>query len=180
MRMITRTFRMNPEYDKVLSEEAEKHGLSVSSLLNQIIQQYVMFTRFTEKNPVINLPYNIFDQIIENINNNDLEEIGDKTGSSIPEETILQRGKQRNFETIFWLMEGIYDKYNNWFKFSRSTINGEERIHFAHQMNKQWSTFLENYIASMFKSILEINPKIEKRDNSITVYLPKKSPFKNV
>ena len=175
--MITRTFRMNPEYDKVLSEEAEKHGLSVSSLLNQIIQQYVMFTRFTEKNPTINLPYNIFDQLIENLKNEDLVEIGEKTGSSIPEETILQRGKQQNFETISWLMEGIYDKYNNWFKFSRTTVNGEERIHFFHQMNSQWSIFLGSFIDSMFKSILGINPKIESRDNSITVYLPKKSPF---
>ncbi|MEJ2242172.1 MAG: hypothetical protein P8Y18_08530 [Candidatus Bathyarchaeota archaeon] len=175
--MITRTFRMNPEYDKVLSEEAEKHGLSVSSLLNQIIQQYVMFTRFTEKNPTINLPFNIFDQLIENIKNEDLKEIGERTGSSIPEETILQRGKQRNFETLSWLMEGIYDKYNNWFKFSRSNVNGEERIHFFHQMNSQWSTFLGSFIVSMFKSVLELNPKIETRDNSITVYLPKKSPF---
>lgn len=168
---------MNPEYDKVLSEEAEKHGLSVSSLLNQIIQQYVMFTRFTEKNPVINLHYSVFDQLIENMNSKDLEKIGEKTGSTIPEETMLQRGKQQNFETIFWLMESIYDKYNNWFKFSRSIVNGEERIHFAHQMNNQWSIFLGSYISSMFKSILELNPKIEIRDKSITVYLPKKSPF---
>ena len=175
--MITRTFRMNPEYDKVLSEEAEKHGLSVSSLLNQIIQQYVIFTRFTEKNPTINLPYSIFDQLIKNIKNEDLEEIGEKTGSSIPEETILQRGKQRNFETISWLMEEIYDKYNNWFKFNRSTVNGEERIHFFHQMNNHWSTFLGSFIVSMLNSILGLNPKIEARENSITIYLPKKSPF---
>jgi predicted HicB family RNase H-like nuclease len=55
--MVTRTFRVNPEYDKILNDEAEKHGLSVSALLNQIIRQYVFMTRFTEKVPAITLSY---------------------------------------------------------------------------------------------------------------------------
>lgn len=32
---------MSPEYDKILSDESERHGLTVSALLNQIIRQYV-------------------------------------------------------------------------------------------------------------------------------------------
>lgn len=171
---------MNPEYDEVLSEEAEKKFLSVSSLLNQIIRRYVLFTRFNERPSAIVLPYNVFDALIDHISDEDLAEIGKKTGATVIEENILQRGKPSNFDTITWLLETIYDSYNNWFNFTRSTINGEERIHFTHQLNTKWSQFLGSCMESVFKSILDINPKIEIRSNSVTVYLPKQSSLNRI
>ena len=178
--MVTRTFRINPEYDEVLSEEAEKQGLSVSALLNQIIQRYVLFTRFTERTPAITLPYSVFDFLIERVRDEDLVEVGEKTGAVVPEETLLQRGKIRNFDSVVWLLENVYDKYNNWFNCSRSVVNGEERIHLAHPLSEQWSRYLGGYVNSAFNSILDVNPKMEVRSNSVTVYLPRQAPLTRV
>lgn len=172
MRMVTRTFRLNPEYDKVLNEEASKQGLSVSALLNQIIRQYVLVTRFTDKVPAIILSYNTFAPLLERIPNKDLVEVAEKTGSIIPEEAILQRGERLTFESVNWLIEVVYGKYGNWFDASQSILNGKERLHLAHQLNHKWSTYLGSYMNSMFKSILDIEPKVETRANSITMYLP--------
>ena len=172
--MITRTFRLNPEYDKILNEEAEKHGLSVSALLNQIIRQYVLVSRFTEKVPSITLTYHTFTPILERIPDKDLVEIAEKTGSIIPEEAILQRGQKLNLNTINWFIDVIYGRYGNWFDSNQSIINGEERIHLNHQLNHKWSQYLSGYLRSMYESILDIEPKVETRENSVTLYL--KSP----
>jgi len=176
LRMITRTFRLNPEYDKILNEEAEKHGLSVSALLNQIIRQYVLVSRFTERLPAITLTYNTFAPMLERIPDKDLVDVAETTGSIIPEEAILQRGQKLNFDTITWFIDVIYGKYGNWFDSSQSVINGEDRIHLNHQLNHKWSQYLGGYMRSMFESILDLQPKIETRENSVTLYL---KPAKN-
>jgi hypothetical protein len=174
--MITRTFRLNPEYDKILNDEAEKHGFSVSALLNQIIRQYVLVSRFTERVPAITLTYHTFTPILERIPDKDLVEVAEKTGSIIPEEAILQRGQKLNVDSKTWFIDVVYGKYGNWFDSSQSIINGEERVHLTHQLNHKWSQYLGGYMRSMFESILGLQPKIETRENSVTLYL---KPAKN-
>jgi len=180
LKMVTRTFRLNPEYDVVLNEEAEKHGLSVSALLNQIIRQFVLVSRFTQRVPAITLSYHTFAPILDRISDNDLVEVAEKTGAIIPEEAILQRGIKMNFENVNWYIDVIYGKYGNWFDSNQSIINGEERVHLAHQLNHKWSQYLGGYMNSMFKSTLDLQPKVETRENSVTLYLkkPKSSPPK--
>lgn len=171
LRMITRTFRLNPEYDKILTEEAEKHGLTVSALLNQIIRQYVLVTRFTERTPSITLPYNILAPLLECVPENDLVNVAKSTGAIVPEDAILQRGKKLTFDSVIWFMDVVYGRYGNWFESTQSFINGEERVHLAHQLNKKWSQYLGSYMRAMFESILDIKPKVETRTNSVTLYL---------
>ncbi len=178
LRMITRTFRINPEYDKILNDEAEKHGLSVSALLNQIIRQYVLVSRFTERVPTITLTYNTFAPILDRVPDNDLVEVAEKTGSIIPEEAILQRGQKLTFESVNWFLDIVYGRYGNWFDSNKSIINGEERVHLTHQLNHKWSQYLGGYLRSMYESTLDMEPKVETRENSVTLYLkiPKSSP----
>ena len=178
--MVTRTFRLNPEYDTVLNEEAEKQGLSVSALLNQIIRQYVLVSRFTQRIPAITLTYHTFAPLLERIPDKDLVEVAEKTGAIIPEEAILQRGGRINFDTVNWLIDVVYGRYGNWFDSSQSIINGEERVHLTHQLNHKWSQYLGGYMHSMFESILNMEPKVETRENSVTIYLkPPKSSTAN-
>ena len=180
LRMVTRTFRLNPEYDTVLNEEAEKQGLSVSALLNQIIRQYVLVSRFTQRIPAITLTYHTFAPLLERIPDKDLVEVAEKTGAIIPEEAILQRGGRINFDTVNWLIDVVYGRYGNWFDSSQSIINGEERVHLTHQLNHKWSQYLGGYMHSMFESILNMEPKVETRENSVTIYLkPPKSSTAN-
>ena len=173
--MATRTFRINPEYDKVLNEEAEKNGLSVSALLNQIIRQYVVINRFTEKNPMITISQRTFSPVLECTSEDDLAKAGEKTGSIIPEEVLLLQGKSLDLNTVLWLLEVSLGKYGNWFDFSRSVLNGKERIHLSHQLNHKWSIFLENYVKGMFSSILDMNPDVKRRETSVTLYIPNRS-----
>jgi hypothetical protein len=176
LRMVTRTFRINPQYDKILNEEAAKHGLSVSALLNQIIRQYVLVTRFTEKVPALTIQYKTFEPLLEHINDKDLIAEAEKAGGILPEEAILQRGERLDLDSISWLINTVYGRYGNWFESSKSNVNGNDRIHLAHQMNHKWSTYIGSYMTSMYNSILDVNPKIETRANSVTIYLRKRPP----
>ena len=170
--MATRTFRINPEYDKILNEEAEKHGLSVSALLNQIIRQYVVISRFNEKNPSITLSQKTLAPVLESTKEEALIEVAQKTGSIMPEEALLLQGKKLDLDTVLWLLDINLSRYSNWFEYNHNVMNGKERIHLSHQLNHKWSIFLENYIKGMFQSILDMKPEIERRENSVTLYIP--------
>ena len=173
--MATRTFRINPEYDKILNEEAEKHGLSISALLNQIIRQYVVITRFAEKNPSITLSTNTFAPVLDSTLDEKLAKAAEKTGSIIPEEALLLQGKRLDLDTVLWLLDINLGRYGNWFEYNHSVMNDKERIHLSHQLNHKWSIFLEKYLSSMFQSILDMKPEIERRENSVTLYIPRRT-----
>jgi hypothetical protein len=85
----------------------------------------------------------------------------------------MMRGEKINLENICWLLEKGYGDYANWFDSFSSIIDGKQRFHLSHQMNNKWSTYVGAYMNSMFKSILDIDPRIEIRSNSVTIFLPK-------
>lgn len=154
-----------------MKEEAERHGLTVSALISQLIRQYVLVTRFAERTPAITLSLKVFDSLLGSVADDDLIALAEKTGQTVPEEEILQRGKPRNYDTVAWLLEVVYGKYNNWFCCSHTKINGKDRLHLSHQLNQKWSIFVGSYVHGIFKSNLDLDPKIERRPNSVTIDL---------
>ena len=43
---VTRTFRINKEWDDVLQKEALEQGVSVNVLMNKILRRYALFERW--------------------------------------------------------------------------------------------------------------------------------------
>jgi hypothetical protein len=180
--MVTRTFRMPPEYDKILEEEAKVHGITVSALLNQMIRQYVLVSRFTERTPTITMSYGTFSPMLDAISDKDLVEIAEHTGAIIPEEGLLRHGLKLDFDSVNWFIDTVYGRYGNWFDSNQSILNGKERVNLSHQLNHKWSLYLGAFMGKMFMSILDMEPQIETRPNSVTLYLqpPKDSKLKRV
>lgn len=171
LRMITRTFRLSQDFDKILEDESESHGLTVSGLLNQIVRRYVMLSRFDETSPILNLSYNIFLPMLKILPEKEFIEIGEKAGAILPEEEILQHGRRLDLDSIVWMIDTVYGRYGNWFNSNQSFVDGTEIFHLTHQFDLKWSKFLEAYMKSMFQEILNIQPKIQTRPNSVTIYL---------
>ena len=180
MKMVTRTFRMPPEYAKILEEEAALHGVTVSTLLNQMIRQYVMVSRFTERAPTITMSYSTFAPLLNAIPDKTLIEVAEQTGAIIPEEGLLRHGLKLDFDSVNWFIDTVYGRYGNWFDSNQSIIDGKERVNLTHQLNHKWSAYLGTFIGKMFTAILDLQPKIETRPNSVTLYLqpPKDLPLK--
>jgi len=44
-------------------------------------------------------------------------------------------------------------------------------LHLRHKFGSMWSAFIENYVASMFREILDYEPKVESLDNAVTIYI---------
>lgn len=174
-RTVTRTFRVDENWDRVLEEEAERRDISVSALLNQIVHRFVLTGRYYDDGLAVVLPDKTFASIIERVQEVDAAELGHNTGLTVPEDRFLMRGIKPNYESVIWFIEEVLDRCNGLF----SCVHHETRegtfLHLRHDLGENWSRFLGSYMVSTFKSLLGIDVRTELREDTVTVYINPKS-----
>lgn len=170
-RTVTRTFRVDVEWDEVLQVEAEKLGITVSALMNQILRRYAVADRFFDRYRTIVIGNKTFNSILQSLSENQIAELGKAAGCIRPKERLLSVGRPLSFDSLCWLIGEIYDRYDYWFKSEHHVVKNENIFQLNHNLDKNWSIFVSNYMASMFKTILDVDVKTESRDDSVTVYV---------
>ncbi len=171
---VTRTFRVNKEWDEILHKQADWQGISVSALIDQIIRRYVVSERYQTNLSVISMDSQAFLRLLQKINDNDIKDVGLVSGRLLPEEEILKRGLPKDFQSFVWLMEEVYGRYRGWFNIDHYTTKDQNILHLRHCLNYKWSAYLRNFFVSMLKSNLDIEITTEAREESITLYIQNK------
>jgi hypothetical protein len=171
---VTRTFRVEKDWDEILKEEAQWQGISVSALLNLIVRRYVVSQRFLDRSPTITIQDKELDLLLKKISENDIENAGMDSGLLLPEEALLSRGFPLNFESLAWLIEEIYGRYGGWFEVDHYATDKHYLFHLRHNISKKWSIYVSSFISSMFTSLLDIDIDPEIREDSVTIYIPNK------
>lgn len=88
---VGRSFRVDEEWLNVLTEEAEKQGVSVNSLLNKLLQQYA-YLRYMMRYGAITLTYKGFAGILECCPEDKIHENGVNSGAAIVRDLLLTMG----------------------------------------------------------------------------------------
>jgi len=172
---VTRTFRPDQKWDLVLEKEAEKRNISVSALLNQIVLKFVLADRYYVGGLAITLPSKTFTSLIERMREEDAAEVGNNTGRTIPKDRFLMRGVSPDYKSVIWFVEEILDRYNGLFQCVHHETRDKNFLHLRHNLGKNWSHFLSNYMVALFRSVLDIDVKTELREDSVTVYISNKA-----
>ena len=171
---VTRTFRINEEWDRILQEEAEKQGITVSALMSQILCRYVTSERFFERYQNITIGNKTLNAVIKKTSARNLATVGKSEGAIRPREQLLTVGLQPNFGSVCWLIEEIYDRNNYWYRCEHHVIKEQNVFNLIHNIDKNWSIFIGSYMASMFKALLNVDVTTEIEDDSVTVYVDNK------
>ena len=174
-RTVSRTFRLDQNWARILGEEAERRDISVSALLNQLVQKFIFTDRYYEGGLAVTLPNKTFTALIGRMRVEDASEVGSNTGLTIPEDRFLMRGMTPDYESVIWFFEEILDKYNGIFTCVHHENRDSAFLHLRHDMGENWSHFLSNYMISTFKSLLDIDVRTELREDSVTVYIDNKN-----
>lgn len=171
---VTRTFRVNKEWDQVLQEQADWQGISVSTLIDQIVRRYVVAERFRFNAPVVSIENKAFQKIIQELDEEEIQKIATETGIILPEEELLRRGLPNTFDSFVWIMKEVFGRYGGWFSVDHYKTETENVLHLRHYLGIKWSKYLENFFTTMFTKNLDIITKTETREESVTFYLPNK------
>jgi hypothetical protein len=151
-RATTRSFRVDKSLNRELEAEAEKQGLSVSYILESLVDDYLNNHRWKNNSRAISiLPQTLF-QLLDNLEEETLAQIGFKTGSSVPKQGLLMRGGSLSDESVKQVFQ-ILGEYDNWFTFSYHDT--DPPYFFLRNMNSEkWIVFIEAYLRGLYSSIL--------------------------
>lgn len=175
---ITRTFRINEEWNKVLQAEAKRLRVSVNTLMNQILRRYSIFHRFADRYGVLTIPNETFIPILEAASETGLAEAGKISGSTRPKDGLLMMGRPLDFNSLIWMIDELYGgpDFGRWFKCDHHIKINQDIFHLRHNLGKKWSIFTSNYLTYMFKSILDLDVKPELLDQAMTIKIKHKTP----
>ncbi|MGI0084921.1 MAG: hypothetical protein ACREBQ_07555, partial [Nitrososphaerales archaeon] len=113
---VLRSIRLSMEHDKVLEEDAKKKGISVNSLLTNLITKYAEWDRYAERFGFVTLGRQGFRSVFELMSDETLVAHGKEVGGkNAPDITRFWFGKL-NLETFFSFL-ALYSKYSGIFHY---------------------------------------------------------------
>jgi len=180
---ITRTFRIRQEWDNVLQKEAARQGVSVNVLLNKILRKYSLYSRWDDRNKDVTLPQRTLSEILNNVQVEDLAEVGTRSGALDAINLVNAMGLPMEYDSFVYLMTEHFGGPNfaRWFQCFHHTQGNKDIFHLQHGFGHEWSVFLEKYILSFLRSITDTDAKTRIYDYAVTLELtrPKSNPIQN-
>lgn len=166
---ITRTFRISQELDDILYEEAEGQGVSVNSLVNKIIQKYVLFDRWADKEGSISVTQQMFRRIQKEVTEDILARAGEASGPSDIIDIIGMMGVPQNYDSFVSLLLDHYGHYSRWFSCFHHSQRGQDVFHLQHNFGRGWSIYLKNYFLSALSALNITKVQVKVYDFAVNI-----------
>lgn len=179
MSTVNRSIRINKEYDDELKKEAKNRGLSLNSLVNQIIEKYVTTYKLIEMFPCLIIPHEMIKGWLNGLPEDFIIKEGAMTGSYIPKHGLFLNKMSPNLDGILWVMEKRVSQHSNWYQFQFQKNNGKLSLLLRHNLGRKWSIYLNAYYSTLFKELLNINVESEIGEKSLEIFIPETNKTKN-
>ncbi|HML02233.1 MAG TPA: hypothetical protein VK487_02550 [Candidatus Bathyarchaeia archaeon] len=171
-RTIGRSFRIEERWLNIVNEEAEREGISPNALVNRVLQDYCIFGRNTKRFPTITLSQKFFSQVIASCQEEKLRTIAIELGVKNVRDLFNTLGLDPNPENIFYLIKELLSHYSNWFTYSYHIKEKMQIFHLRHCYGKNWSIYISEMITTVVSTCLNIKPKIELSEETVTIHIP--------
>jgi hypothetical protein len=167
---VTRSFRIDKAWDEAINREAEKQGTSISSLLEKIVRDYILFYRWAEKLDSVIFSPTTIREIIDALDENELRKIAERVATSTFKESYLARGDSLDLDTVRFQIIDQMGRYANWFTVNEHETSGHY-FYIKHRLGDKWSVFVESYICTLIENIIGIKVETERIGPNILVKL---------
>jgi hypothetical protein len=142
---VTQTFRLDEKICDELSAEADAQRISLNSLVNRVLEEYVTVDRLAKRFQVMRLGRRLVAAIFDEISDESLKKLGETFGKTHPQEVLAAIGRPFTLDNIV----DVFDR-SNWSKCQISRDGDALTLHLRHDLNRKWSLFLSEYVRAMF------------------------------
>jgi hypothetical protein len=169
---VTRTLRLSEEMDLMIQGEAERLGISPNALVNKVMLQYKDVLRFDDPGTVLTMSKETFTSLLNQLEIDDIEDVGFDFGYQRFIEHLLRRGMEINHDNIFWYIDQL-GKYGGWFVYVRFMKKDSTILHLKHTFGLKWSHFLSSYVSSIIRGELGLNVQSVIMENDVHLTITK-------
>lgn len=165
---VLRTIGITQEVDTLLRSDASARGLSVNTLVSQILSKYSECDRYAEKFVFITIAAATFRSILEAVDDEKLAKTAAKLGAELPKAVALFWFKKVSLQTFLDTI-ALFAKYSNLQVHETKIDEKECTIVFRHALGQKWSTFFRHFISHAVQNALGVFPHSEVSENSIMI-----------
>ena len=163
----TITLRLGVDYERILRAEAEKNHLSLNTLANKIIGDWADYQKYLRKYAMITMPKESFVTFLNNKDQKGVIEIAD-TMARDSANFIFFRWSLENEENFIKFLTLFFERFG----YGKSLIEDNENMktfNINHDLGKNGTVFLSNFILNLSEIMLEKIPHITQTDNGLVV-----------
>ena len=169
---VGRSFRIDEEWLRVLNDEATKQGISVNALLNRLLQKYA-YLRYMLRYGAITITSKGFSAILKSCPADKIRENGRNAGLNIARDVLLTMGVAPNYDFVILLVKKILSEFAGWFECDHHIKRDKEIFHLRHDLGPNWSIYVAEISAEIFRSSLNREIKTEILGDSVTLTIDK-------
>jgi hypothetical protein len=162
------TLRLQSDLLESLMEEAQKKDLALNALINRTLNRITSYDNNVNVIQCITMPHELFLEIINQIPENSISEIG-KGGPRIVKKLFNILGMKYDLEHVIENYFTILGKYCGWFEFSYKEQFRKYRLVFCIGKDPKWSMFVQAYVKNILDS-LKIVPINDTIHDGIVVF----------
>ena len=150
----TITFRIDQEIDIALRSLAEEKKISLNTLANQILGNYLQLELYMEKFGVLMMSKDTFRILLSTIDEKDLIKVALEAGSSEPKEFILFKWKEINSDIVTKFIK-IYLDHCGYGTCDIAKKGSKITVSIIHSLGKKGSIYIKFFLESLIRSTLD-------------------------
>ena len=159
-RSVVRTFRLDDAWDSAIQEEADKKDITLSSMLEQLVRDYISFYRWVEAFSSVVFSPNTIKAIVDELDEDKLKAIGERVGKTSILESFLIKGDTFTRGMADYQIIEQMGRYSHWFTATKQDPS-KPYLFIQHSRGPKWTAFVEAYITSFYSNVLDI--KVESK-----------------
>lgn len=160
------SFRVEPGILDKLNKAAKQDGISLNTIVNQALGDYVNWDRPATKSGWIFLKQEIVKSLFVKLNDKEIQNLAIRLAKEIMKDTMLSMTGKYDLETWISITKNRSVKSN--FHYQEIRDNGQTSIIIKHSMGLKWSLFHKWYYQQMIKE-LGLDVKVEYTDKTIVL-----------
>jgi hypothetical protein len=166
------TLRFDKEALKSLRSRAERDGLSINSLINNILIEHQQWHQVAATAGMFYIPKSLVRYIIEDVSDEKLTRLAQMIFQKEGRRRCVVFKKIFDLDSFLWVIE-------NWARISRFHVERSDddtyaKITIVHGMNERFSFYMKEYLSTAFSSLGCRHIAVEIGDDAFTFALDKR------
>ncbi len=164
-RTATMTFRIDERILNLLKNESERKDISLNTLVNHVLKQYVDWDMYAAKAGMVPLAKPVVSALFDKMTPQEVVELASKVGQSAIHDIPLFMNTRIDLETfVSWFEMRMK---NSSIQFSHKFENGSHNYVIKHELGYNWSLYHKTILRLMFNQIFEKQVDISIYDNAL-------------
>ena len=167
--------RMNSSTHDIIQVEAKRQGITLSSLINRILDDYAENDRHSQRLGILRISPTVMSGFLGELSDESIEKVSRSVGRVHPRESLSSIGLDFSFENVRKLVD-LLAKHSHWFE---PEIRGDRNailMHLRHRLNRKWSLFIGGYVNTMYENLGYHGTEKTVTEYSVTLRLVRPSP----